>query len=419
MKKHILHLLPLLVFFNSCSQPIEVSEKSSQVILNAFQSAINARDFSIVEPLLAPNYQYMTMTGTMAKEVLRQVVTQYPKIDSISVISTLKKGNETTLSVIIYNVNESSNRKISLDKDNNILRADIAEISMQRHGSATKDEQPETNSIRGKDKLVYTFRLSEIEFIVVEASINGITGNFIVDSGYGGYLMLNDQFQTYASSPSEQLPIGVGGEVSGAGTTKIKQFEWGDLILTEVEASTANLAHLGKDVERFAGLIGYEVLKNQIVEIDYDTRQLVLWNSSESFNAKYPNSNVSSVPFQMVAHLPVIESTFGPQKLRFGLDCGAQGNQLLTRLEKSMTPHLSNKRIEELGGADNNYKKVTKGQLKGITILDRKYDMDFVFGDLFGGHHEVTMMDGLLGFPFLSSQKTAINFIDNKLHFLD
>jgi hypothetical protein len=418
MKKIIIALLPVLIFFHACSQSTPVS-RSTDDVLQALQLAVNSKDFSVINPFLATNYQYQEMSGNLAKNVLSQVIAQYPKIDSISVISTLKKGNETTLSVIIYNVNESSNKKIILDKDNNILRADIAKISLQGHGPSTKDVQPGTNSTKGKDKLEYTFRLSEIDLIVVEASINGITGNFIVDSGYGGYLMLNAQFQTYASTPSEQQPIGVGGEVSGAGNTKIKKFEWGDLTLTEVEASTANIAHLGRDVERFAGLIGYGVLKNQIVEIDYDARQLVLWNSSESFNAKYTNSNVSSVPFQMVAHLPVIESTLGAQKLRFGLDCGAQGNMLLSKFEESMTPHLSNKRIEELGGADNNYKKVTKGQLKGITILDRKYDMDFVFGDLFGGHHKVTMMDGLLGYPLLSSQKTAINFIDNKLHFLD
>ncbi|MEP1031904.1 hypothetical protein [Ekhidna sp.] len=416
MKKIIVAVLPVLIFLNGCAQPTPDHRSSDEVLIN-LQLAVNNRDFSTIESFLAADYQYETMSGDMARNVLSQVITQYPKIDSITLISTMEQGNQTTLSVVIHNENESSNRKIVLDKNLNLMRADIAQISVKGHSSPNGDPNPNI----AKGTLTFPFELSETGHIVVEASVNGVKGNFIVDSGSGGYLLLNDQFQTYASAPNQQPPVGVLGVVNDAGSTKIKRFEWGKLTLTKVEASTANLVHLEKkmDIENFAGIIGYEVLKNQVVELDYSTRQLTLWSSSESFNTKYPTMQEAAVPFEMVFHIPVIEVTFGSQKLRFGLDCAAQGNLLLSRLEESMTPQLSNKRTELLGGSDNNYKKVIKGQLKGVSILDRKYNMDFVFGDLFGGHHEVTRMDGLLGYPLLSSQKTAINFIDNKLHFLN
>lgn len=416
MKRIFIALVTVLILLDACAQSTPDS-RSADKVLHSLQLAINSRDFSLIESFLAPEYQYQTMSGSMARNVLSQVIAQYPKIDSVSVISALVKGSETTLSVVIHNENESSNSKIILDKNNSILRADIAEISIQGHTSTNEDP----SSITSNGTLLFPFVLSETGHIVVEASVDGIMGNFIVDSGAGAYLLLNDQYRAYSSVPSERPPVGVLGQVKEAGITKINKFEWGELTLIELDASTANLVHLGEKmgVDNFAGIIGYEILKNQVVELDYDKSILRLWNSAESFTAKYPNVDESSVPFDMVFHIPVIEMTLGTEKLRFGLDCAAQGNLLLSRLEESMTPLLSDIRKEFLGGSDNNYQKVTKGQLNGLSILDRKYNMDFVFGDLFGGNHEVTMMDGLIGYPLLSSQKTAINFIDNKLHFLN
>lgn len=416
----IISILLFMFCFQLSAQTHSKDNTNYNKSLNALISAINKRNFSLIESHLSSEFRYSTYDGNMGKAIFKQVIEKFPKIDSIKKISKVVKIQETSVSVAIHYNSKVEYKKIIYDHQYKIKQADIAEIAIGGHNNQfAESKRPSTNSKLVKK--VFPFIISKTGHIVVSAKINGHEGNFVVDSGLGGFLLLNERFATFKKENSKNSSLGVFGKIEGAYDTTIDSFIWKNYNLGKTKVTVANLEHLGErmSIDNFAGAIGFELLKNQIVEFDYDKKQLTLWQSKKEFEENYSNSNITSVGLKMIFHIPAIDFQVGKHTLRLGIDSGAQGNILLPHLETKLQPFLINKLSEKVGGADNNYRLARKVEIKNMKILNQKFSMDFLIENLFGGNHEVTMMDGLVGYPFLSSQPIAINFIDNQLYFIN
>lgn len=425
MMKTTMNLIFALVFvFSSlCAQNSDQSKPSTSRTLEHLKSAVNNRDISLVSPLLADDYRYEGMERPMSVNVLQQVIGQYPKIDSIVVINSMKENENLALDVKLYATNGVSDKQIILDSDYKILQADIASISVQGHGSSqTNPKQNNTSSTLGKSEYkIMPFTLTKDGQMIVEAVINGKKGNLIVDSGTQGNLLLNSNFQTYKTEKISKSPIGASGKVSGVGDTNIDNFIWNGIEYTDIDAITADLEHLGISVgvDSFAGTIGYGLLKNFIIEFDYENNQLILWENANSLKNKYGIKSDQTISFSTAFHLPVIKATIGGKDVRFGLDCGAETAMLMPKWQDELKENYEILGHDKLGGADKNVVDVLKVSMNNIVINERTFKMDCIFADLFGGVHNVSMIDGLIGYDFLSYQKTAVNYKDNELYFLD
>ncbi|MDU8887238.1 hypothetical protein RXV94_13785 [Yeosuana sp. MJ-SS3] len=408
----------MLLFTLSHSQELSVSQT-----LEKLKFAFNNKDFSAISDHLAEDFNYQGIERPMSINILTQVMNQYPIIDSLVVIGSKNDKNKIYLDTKIYSKNGVSDRKIILDSNYNIIQADIAKIALQGHGAtgSSSNENENNNPFKNDEKIIMPFWLTETGHIVVEAIVNGKKGNFIVDSGTSDNLMLNSQYSSYDTTKLSKKPLGVSGEVGDAGEVMIESFTWNKLIFNNIKAVVSNLDHLGKrtKIDEFAGTIGYGLLKNFIIEFDYNHSQLILWQNSSLVKKAYNIKSNQIVPLSMAYHIPVLQAKIGKQEIKLGIDCGAQGNMLETKWEKELKNSYSNVRKDKLGGAENNYVDVIKVSMKDIQIKERPYEMDFVFGNLFGGAHKVDMLDGLLGYRFLSYQKTVLNFKDNELYFLN
>lgn len=412
----------LLMFTKSFPNSSQLNVSLIANTLSKLKYAVNNNDFPSLSNFLADDYMYENIKSPMAITVLKQVIAQFPQIDSINVNESIIKRERIQLNVNLYTEKGISEKEIILDKNYRILQADIANIAIAGHGSEQgileQNKGESRESLAGK---VMPFWLSETGHIVVDAKVNGKKGNYVVDSGTSAYLMVNSEYDAYNSEKLERKPLGVSGTMDNAGKIKIESFEWNGIQLDNIEAISANIDHLGEKMKipSFAGTIGYGFLQNYVVEYDYENNQLILWENASSIKEKYKIGKSQIIPMTMAYHIPIIIGKVGNKEIRFGLDCGAQGNMLEQKWEEELRENYNNLKKEILVGAENKGVSSTKVSMNNLNIMGNEYEMDFIFGNLFGGAHEVTLLDGLLGYPFLSYQKTAINFKDNELYFLE
>ncbi len=411
--KQLIALGLILIILGAKGQDTESQAKISS-ITNDLKDGINQRDFTLIKPHLSKAYRYQGMAEPMASSILRQVVGQYPKIDSIKIISTQTLRSQTIVSIAIHAVNGIENKQLILDENLKLVCADIAEIQLGGHGASAK--VPATSDLKE-----FSFTLSPTQHLIVEASVDGIKGNFIVDSGFAGSLMLNKGYYQLAHKPSSEQALGVNGQLPDYEVGKISQFKWGALVQNDLEVTSTSLEHLGQamDVENFGGIIGAGFYQNQVLGLDYSQRKLWLSSSKDAILSQFAGSDKVAIPISMAFHLPVVECTIDGQTYRLGIDTGAQSNMLTKAFQEELEPQLLNKRTEPLQGADGKMTEVLKGRIANVDLAQRRYNMDFVFGDLFGGHHEVTLMDGLLGHSFLASQPLIIDFVEQELILLN
>ena len=245
--------------------------------------------------------------------------------------------------------------------------------------------------------------------IYVKAAVEGQTGDFILDTGAPG-LMVNEipqgatnEYQ--AQSCSQDVVIGV---------KPVKTFSWANRTLRNLEAITLDLSHLDKlhnaDV---VGMIGYELLKNNTLFIDYQRNQLLLLKNRMNVAAAAP---AARIPFELYDHLPVIEVLIGGETLRLGIDTGAATNLMDRNCANLMSDLLQRGATEEIQGLDQGIQQVEAVHVENVRAGAFEFSGKFLLLDLshlnLGEEHP---LDGLLGYKFLSNYRVAIDYPNQEI----
>ncbi|CAM1362815.1 exported hypothetical protein [Tenacibaculum sediminilitoris] len=421
--KHLLLLLMTLTFsISACQSKQSNSKQTINETLEHLTLAVNSRNYDAISNYLSEDYQYEGMARPRSITTLKQVIQQFPKIESLVIDKTSIKEDEVLVDVTIKTAQNSTKKTIILDNDYKIIRADIAAISMQGHSASSNSKTKKANKNTTYNSLFKSmpFHISENQ-IVVEATINGKKGNLVVDSGTPMALMLNSKFQSYNRSKSKKNPMDVSGEMSNTYKVNIESFEWNGLVFNNVESISTNLDDLGRrlKVKSFAGTIGYALLKQFIIDFDYENNQLKLWTDRDLIKKHYDIKPEQIVPFTMAHHLPVIKAKIGDKEFRFGLDSGAETNMIDPRWKDDLEGKYEIIGMTELYGASTSQRKVLKVSMSNFILNKESYTMNFMFAELYGGQHEATMIDGLIGSQFLAHRKTIVNYIDNELYIIN
>ena len=129
---------------------------------------------------------------------------------------------------------------------------------------------------------------------------------------------------------------------------------------------------------------------------------------------------VTEVPIEMEGHIACVEACIGECMLRLGIDCGAGADLLDDRLWESLRPALTGRRETTLTGADAEARRVRSAKVKRLKIGDREFRrVPTVFNDMSHLNRSLTRgLDGLIGFPILSGQKTVLSYRSGRLIFL-
>jgi len=154
------------------------------------------------------------------------------------------------------------------------------------------DESPYLNST------VVPFKMIE-GMMLVEATMNNQQGNYIIDTG-APTLVINQQ-PTHSTTQGRGISQGL-----TTAEMQVKTFEWSGIHKENVFAFQVDISHLEAiSGETIAGIIGYDILKEVELLVDYSTKSVQL--SAVRTKEKYQKKPIAVIPFVMQGHLPVIK----------------------------------------------------------------------------------------------------------------
>lgn len=251
--------------------------------------------------------------------------------------------------------------------------------------------------------------------IFVKAKINGKKENFILDTGAPSLILNSAHFEE--GEEAESLK-GVSGHISTS-KVEVEKFDWAGIGAKDFEVISMDLSHLEEATgEKFAGLIGYDLVKDYELLIDYDQSELMLFKDGKSkyHQEIHPYDEIS---FEYMAHIPSLTCKIGKKDFVLGLDTGAANNLVnqhsYPRIEESQISILGS---EELRGANKGVAEVVSFSVSDFKISEQSYEgMSFVKANISHLQGDKEHIDGLIGFPVLSRQITSINFPKQKMYF--
>lgn len=264
--------------------------------------------------------------------------------------------------------------------------------------------------------------------IVVEAELLNKKGNFIIDTGSETLILNKAHFpNVFQHNKKENETSGILSEIDTPFEKNLKEFALQDFKLFNTNSDIIDLSHIERSKKmNLLGIIGFSILKDYEVFIDFYLNQITLSKIDASGNKidtkVYLEKIVDSVNFKLKNHTIILNATINKQNVKFGLDSGAEFNQINKNVNKKILKHFIPKRRLLLSGAGNKKIEVLAGKLYRVklsetvylgpmyTVLTNLSNMNEAFG---------TNLDGILGYEFFKRKRTIINYQKEKIYFID
>ena len=259
------------------------------------------------------------------------------------------------------------------------------------------------------------------KFIYVEASADGRTGNFIIDTGCAG-IVLNSQY--FEGIEENRLIYDINGPAKAVGG-RYAGLSLGTLDFPVSYAVVASLDNVEEQMPGtpVMGLIGGGLFMDYELAFDFANGELTLCRLDKNGRKRglaLPHSAPTDT-FSIVlkGHLPCIEVQVGTAAFRFAIDSGAEVNVLDHKSLKKAASCLKAQREVHLTGLGRQPEPVMLGMLTGMELGGTAYlPMQTIVKDIehFNHHLPGPQLDGILGFHFLRQYKTAINLKKKELY---
>ncbi|WP_299103976.1 aspartyl protease family protein [uncultured Tenacibaculum sp.] len=300
---------------------------------------------------------------------------------------------------------------------------------------STNEDEIVINSIpiRFKNAKIINEHSTRIPFklvdrlIVIEGTIKDKKGQFIIDTGSETMLLNKVHFKTYTFEEKQETTTGVIDFVDDIFEKRIKKMSLKEMTLHNKRSDIIDLSHIEKSKKiKLLGIIGFSVLKDYEVFIDLYLNQITLTKIDaygNTLNKKvYLEKIVDSLNFKLKKHTIVLSGYIGKEKITFGLDSGAEFNQISKRVHKNVLQHFYPKKRVKLVGASKRSIEALYGNLFRVKLSDQIYfgpmktiltnlnNMNKAFG---------TNLDVVLGHDFFLQKRVIINYKKEKLYFIN
>lgn len=256
--------------------------------------------------------------------------------------------------------------------------------------------------------------------LIMEATVDGESGNLIFDTGATGLVLNRSYFRDHVIS-GEQSSSGITGNVLSVDRITADKLKVAELTLTKLSASLADLGHIeNRRGIKVLGLFGFELIKSFEIILDNFNNQLILRPIDRKGNPVEPMKNFTADYVQKVEmkeNIVFMKAEIGGKVLRFCFDTGAETNALNSRLGGNVLGTVSVTRTVKLQGAGTVSREVVYGLMNELTMGDTIITgmqtivtyMDHL-NDAYG-----IQIDGVLGFDFISRGNFCINFVKNEV----
>ncbi|CAL2093205.1 hypothetical protein [Tenacibaculum sp. 190524A05c] len=262
--------------------------------------------------------------------------------------------------------------------------------------------------------------------IVIEGKIKGKNGNFIIDTGSESLILNKVHFTTYPFEKEKKNTSGILDDVDNLFEKNIKKLSLKHISIQNKRSDIIDLSHIEKSKKiKLLGIIGFDVLKDYEVFIDLYLNQITLTKIDENGNTLnkkvYLEKIVDTINFKLKKHTITLKGYIGREEVTFGLDSGAEFNQINKRIGRRALKHFYPKKRVKLIGASKKQIEVLYGNLFRVKLNDKTYfgpmktmltnlnNMNKAFG---------TSLDGILGYEFFAQKRVIINYKKEKLYFI-
>jgi predicted aspartyl protease len=289
--------------------------------------------------------------------------------------------------------------------------------------------KPENNDpIVTSDSASCTIPFNKVgNLIVIQARVDTMEGNFILDTGAPRLVLNMTYFRHYpASSAAADESGGITGDVSTISPTDVGRLRLGPIRYSKVEADRINLGHIENSRGiKILGLLGVQLFKRFEMILDYENNLIHLHLISKKEGKNYKSEMLKDTSAYNEYPIDVKDNklmTFGQlagRKLTFIIDTGAESNVLDSRLPGKIFQHVSiNKRIV-LSGSGSETVEALSGDMKNMTMGNREVGTLPVLvtnlENMCRAYND-NCLDGMLGFEFLSLHKIGFNFVSRKMY---
>lgn len=256
--------------------------------------------------------------------------------------------------------------------------------------------------------------------LLIEAAINGVSGNFILDTG-APYLVLNKTYFRDKMSRTDLVSSGITGRGSDVGRTTIAKLQLQELYYENVEADIANLAQIenSKGV-KVLGLLGTNLFTQFEFVIDVRRDMLQVYKLSKSGNRLFKEDTQANpdlqINIELINNIIFLEGKISEKALRFCFDSGAEVNVLSSSSNRKVISEFKVIRRSVLVGSGGQRAEVISGVVKQMELGNHTFVALQTYltnlNDLKTAY--ATYLDGVLGYPLLFNGVVAINFKQKK-----
>jgi predicted aspartyl protease len=279
---------------------------------------------------------------------------------------------------------------------------------------------PQAEISSGEDFITIPLKTAGRLFMV-DAVIDGQTGNLIFDTGASGIVLNTTYFRKYVQM-NNQNSNGITGKVDKVTTISINSLKISETELKKFSASLADLGHIenSKGV-KVLGLFGFEIFKNFEIVLDINHQVMQLYKIDKQGG----RINKSIAPFiadytqkiESSKNILFLEGIIAGKELRFCLDTGAETNAISSHANKSVLKTVVITSKSNLQGVGSSKSEVLLGSMSDFRFGDRELSpMKTIVTNLdaLSEAYEV-QIDGMLGYDFLKKGKICINFVKKQI----
>ncbi len=258
--------------------------------------------------------------------------------------------------------------------------------------------------------------------ILVEAAIDTLVGNFILDTGAPHLVLNKSWFRNYGTQNYASVSGGITGQINEVMSAQVRQMNLGKIIYKQVEVDVIELSHIEKSRGiPILGLLGLNLFKSFELYIDYQTQVLHLYALDKKGKRKKTNeqhqSAKATIPFLLYNNTILVDGSINKVPMRYCLDTGAEVNVLHNRLPKKAMETVNINSRALLTGAGSQKIEVLKGTVPKILVGTYEVLNPSVLITHLGNMSRAynLRIDAMLGYDFLSLAPFSLNFVTNEL----
>lgn len=253
--------------------------------------------------------------------------------------------------------------------------------------------------------------------IVVEAQLDSVAGNFVLDTG-APYLVLNETYFRYLPKYREQEAGGINGRSATTFTTMVHNFSLGfDLHFDRLIADVTDLSGIenSKNI-KILGLLGTRLFAKLAITVDLANNLLYIHKVNAQGDI-LPGDRVFKqpdirLPFQLMHDVIFLKTKVNDKGIWFAFDTGAETNMIDSRVSKKIMKSIQIINRSAVTGVGGTRYELIYGRFDKLTLDTAIFNANRVLiadlehiGKAYG--YDV---DGILGYDFFTRGVFTLNF---------